>query len=288
MECSRTSRPPRSVPSPRCPHRWYVPLPHLTLTSPKPPLTPLPSPQVACPAAAHPLFSPLRASLLSSPTLLHLLRLVLHKAVQRSPSPRWSDLLLYRSVHLLTLALHTAAADDAAFAESFFDQLTRTDTPTPSPYPAGEERGRKRSEAAMEDGSTSPLSAPYTIPPSPPIPSLLSLLLSLPDACRSDLHMFQGVKWITTTAAALDPRCARAVEAFEKQQAGGGKHADMETRKRQARERALSNMAKQAAAFTAASAGMMGKEGGEGLDDEDQDDDLEGKTHAPSHTTTLN
>lgn len=155
---------------------------------------------------------------------------------QRSASPRWSDLLLFRCVHLLTLAMHTAAAasscatlsgpcgeeedEGLGFSDALFD-LIRAEGP---------DRSRKRSEAALDPptDNTAATAASSSSSPSTgllssssngtaPAHSILSLLLALPETCKSDPHLFEAVHWLIQTAARLDHKSAALIEAWKQQ-----------------------------------------------------------------------
>lgn len=238
--------------------------------SPKKESGPSPKACVRPPPPAHPVFAPLRLGLLSSRTLLQVIRTVLMKAFPPSgrsssgapastsflsepteptdstgfiaplpspPPPSSSssacirDSLLPRCLHLLTLAVHALGdCPSSPATRSFF--------------------------AAMHDTSALPSSSS---------PSLFSLLLALPSsiASSSDVHLLQGTQWLLQNLGRLDPVCQAALDRSVAVGEGAEKIAlSTHARKKTAREKMLAKMQRSAAEFL---------KGQEGKEEEEED-----------------
>jgi hypothetical protein len=240
--------------------------------------------QSAPPPPAHPALAALRLGLLATDAVMQVARQVLRDAIEPpSRGPRtYSDLLLFRVLHVLTLAVHAAAeAREGRDRDRLFELLRMEE-------PAGAAGGsRKRSEAPRdEEGGAVGAEAAQ---PAQPNGSVLALVLALPEVggVKADPHLLQAVQWLLDEMGRQDARCEAAIRAARQQGAEPSRLQDAEARKRQARERLLSQMQRSAASFLSSTPDL----GDEEMDDADEaaggDASHGGWCSAPQRTRTV-
>lgn len=176
---------------------------------------PVAAPVVGPPAPPHPIYAELRSGVLTDAAMLRFIRRVIASALTPATPDTCSSILLIRSLHLLTLAVHTTALLPPSHAHrvQLFSSLV-------APIGFG-------SEVSL-------------------VKSLQSLLTT---SWGSEACVSSGARWVVNMAAALDQDVASLVTV---RQAPEASVSSSESRRAAARAKALASISSQANAFMAA------------------------------------